>query len=207
MLKNKITKFLLSISLLLINPCSFAIADVVDQNLEENKESNKYILLDSMISDNVFMSKNGMEKMKTISEKIDYKYKIVLYDKYEKNPWVGFGLNFFLPSVGNWVLGDFIGASLMDVGLVVGSQMTLYGNANGSSSTKPFEGNLVSNIGHVIMLSTLLYGYVSPFIISSNYNNKLYSSLSLNIDEYNPNPFDTTYNNYLFKQNILTIKF
>jgi hypothetical protein len=207
MLKNTFTKLLLSTTIFLIFPCNLLFADVIDKNLEEKKESNKYILLDLMITDNVFMSKNGIEKMKVISKKTEYKYKKVLYDKYEKNPWVGFGLNLFLPSVGSWVSGDFIGASLMDVGLVVGSQMTLYGNANGSVSSKPFEGNLVSNIGHVIVLSSLFYGYISPFIISNTYNRNLYSALSLDINEQVFIPFNKNDSNYLFRQNIITIKF
>jgi len=101
-----------------------------------------------------FMTKSGLQELKTISSSLDEKTRMDLFYANKKIPALGF-LSFVVPSLGNWIVGDTTG------GVVT---LVLFGSGIG-----------VAYFGAYMMVNSIHYtkdeyGYSYPTVDSSQYS-------------------------------------
>ena len=133
-----------------------------------------------MIRNGSFLGKGGVEKLRTSSSGLDYSEKELIDKDNEKTGWWGC-LDIWLPSLGNWIEGDYVGGTVSVVGFAGGYAIAAVGVA--SYSEHPADSSLIV-IGSLILTAAYIYGPVSCFVFANDYNTKLKDGLEL--ADYNP---------------------
>ena len=139
---------------------------------EEPDIQKNMVKVEVMLQNRTFLNPVGSAKIQQYSDSLPYEYKMMLYNKYEKNAGLGFGLNFLLISVGSWAIGDTTSAIVQDI--IFLAAIALMSSKNTQS------------VGIGLGLGNWVGSLISPFVFSGDWNNKLKNSLNLvAYDEYN----------------------
>ena len=150
--------------------------------------NSKMFKLDLMLQNKLFLDPTLILDMKKDSESMSYEYRMLLYNKYEKNAGLGFGLNLLLISLGSWVIGDYTGASITDLGFLLGIAClgaTNLGNGGYNYDQKIRVNTTFAVVAGVILTGTWIYNLFAPFGYAEDCNNKLRNSLNLPIPDHN----------------------
>lgn len=193
---KKLISIFLSTSLSLMFLTTPVLAEKAIRESNANEQLTIYLELDYMIKEKVFLQGNRINEVKELSAKASDKYRVLLLDNYEKNVIVYPVVSFFIPSLGNWILGDYLNALLIDVTLWVATLLTTGHNF--------FEGNALSISGSFLFLAAWLYSLITSFTYADNYNKKLYEALNENDLKIN---FYKKQDNSTFTINFVSLKY
>jgi hypothetical protein len=170
----------------------------MEQRYKEIEE--KKIRLYFMLHEKEFRDKMGIYEIQRLAGEIPYSERLDMYAAFEKrDQGLGAGLNFFIPSLGSWIQGDFVGALIQDGLLLVGAGL-LYWNGNFDYENSNFynkengQSNMILYAGITVLAADWIFGIVRPFIYVRKWNKKLAASLRISVDAleqgYTPGPYN-----------------
>jgi hypothetical protein len=175
---------------------------------------NKGILEAKVIIDSgEFLNESGMAKLQDVSSNLSPEVKYMLYSENEKNGILGCGLDVLVPSLGNWIIGDYTGAGVSDGLFVLGYIIMVVGSVQYNYNYN--VGIDLVYVGVGLFLGSYIYGPVSSLIYADNYNHKLRIGLLL-ADEcpvhddnmaFKPVRLDTHSSSDIFRLNLISFAF
>lgn len=182
-----------------------------------------YVRADRLIGSREFLGECGFGQLQLASGDLSLPMKKLLYDKYVR---FGFPLleevaNFFIPSLGSWLQGDWVGALITDIGL--GSSLSLFFVFNDIALKESMHmmGDVIVldiNDGYFWLCMTfgiMAIGFyaanlVFPIVYTINWNNHLTGGLGYNPWVSRPDfmpSYQVTRTDKRFSLNLLSFRF
>lgn len=154
--------------------------------------------IERLLPSGKFLKKENRIELYNLTKDISFQTKLDLYDRYQMNPWWGFGLN-LVPSLGSWLQGDCTGAITTDIGLtgsIIGFISTMsYLNSIGmgsSMTSDEYEAYrkkadiplLLSYAFFAMIWSCEIANLIYPFTYASYYNGQLEKAINGQVDSH-----------------------
>ena len=136
-----------------------------------NQKTTPFSQAQEMIDSNIILQKGGVQKLQSVTSGISSDWRYYLYARNLK--WGSFGLtlDFFVPTLGNWIIGDYTGAIVGDFGIIGGLSLYTAGVYQNHADYAYY--------GLWTALCFSIYTWVSDIIFSGSYNKNLKDGLWL----------------------------
>ncbi len=143
----------------------------------------------SMIDSHVFLQEGGAEKMQEYSTNLNEGSRKLLYDDNAKHRALGW-LNLALPSLGNWLVGDYNGGTITVIGYAGGETLYLGGYILFISAFEQqnidtffYTGISLMAAGIIISIASEIYGTVSALSYADYFNDNLKAGLGISYND------------------------
>lgn len=144
-----------------------------------------------------YRTKDGSEAIKKLTLDLPLSYRLALRDSHVLDAGIGLGINFGLPSIGNWAMGNVAGGVVTSLIYLLGAGSLSTGAVTLGSGPVPYTVSIsMIAAGCGLLAIEGLLNLVLPFAFADDMNNKLSEALGLGKivthSIKNPAPKDTS---------------